>query len=318
MARIAYGCSKLLRFFLNCGEPADRQFDYVVDQGYAGSEFCGLPVVRPPELEARKMPGDIVYVFAVSNSALNSILSYLAGIGFRLGANTVLYSEFFREEFRTSVALQIGWDLDYRLLEYSTAYTLNSRKPIHTTICGTWLFLEILRRVGAGSGQIAEVGAFEGGNALCALQSPVWPQDREYYIFDSFEGFPELSNRDPSAQKAGDYQTTKSYEEILIPFTPYPQAKFIRGFVPDAFSHVPPSETFSMVFYDCDLYQPALATFEFFWDRMNSGAAMVVHDYFAEPNGFTGVRDACAEFFGGQTCKKAEFWQNTMAVFFKP
>jgi hypothetical protein len=317
MARIAYGCSKLLHFFLSNREKEDWRFDYVVDQSYADLTFCGLPVVKPREFEARKTASDVVYVFAVSNGAVNSILSYLTQIGCRLGLNVVLYSDLFREDFRASVARQIGWDLDDRLFQFATAYTLNSSKPIHTTICGTWLFLEVLRRIGAGPGQIAEVGAFEGGNALCALQSPVWPEDRVYYLFDSFEGFPELSKRDPTAHKAGDYRTSKSYEEVLIPFDAYKQAKFIRGFVPDTFAAVPPNERFSLVFYDCDLYQPALDTFEFFWNRMDSGSAMIVHDYFAETNGFTGVRDACSEFFREKEFKKAEFWHNTMAVFFK-
>ena len=315
MARIAYGCSKLLRFYLDCGQ--GLQFSCVVDQGYPGSEFCGLKVVRPAKFLEMVTPHDEVYVFAVSNGTLNSITSFLSQHGFRLGINAFLYSGLFENEFRESVQNQLGWALDEQLLQFSTAYTLNSRKPIHTTICGTWLFLEALRQIAPVGGQIAEVGAYEGGNALCALQSPVWPAGRDYYIFDSFEGFPELSNRDPSLFKAGDYQPTKSYEDVLTPFTPYRQANFIRGFVPSTFAQVPENECFSLVFYDCDLYQPALDTFAFFWDRMAPGGLMIVHDYFAEPTGYTGVRDACDEFFAGRSADKAEFWQNTMAVFTK-
>ena len=137
-------------------------------------------------------------------------------------------------------------------------------------------------------GDVAEVGAFEGGNVLLALQSAVWPRDRKYYMLDSFEGFPHLSAADPGDFGRGDYRPERALEELLIPFNLYPEAKVIKGFVPDTFARLPDSQ-YALVFYDCDLYQPALDTFEYFWKRMVPGGIVLVHDYFAQPGGFAGV-----------------------------
>ncbi len=212
----------------------------------------------------------------------------------------------------------LGWIADGHLLKFATAYTLNSRKPIHTTIGGTWVFLEALERAAAIPGDIVEVGAFEGGNVLCALQSPVWPKNKKYYVLDLFEGFPELSASDPRNFSQGDYHPEHTLEEILVPLSVYPCARIIKGFVPETFANLSADAQYSLVFYDCDLYQPALDTFEYFWPRLASGGMMLVHDYFAQPGGFAGVKLATNSFFADQNCQHAKFWQNTIAIFIKP
>jgi len=315
MQRIAYGCSKLLYFYLT--NTLDRQFSLIVDQKYGRDSFCGIEVIKPENLSARLDKEANIYIFAVSNNALNSILSFLMTLGFELNKDVFLYSDLFAQLFTEAAQAALDWKLDWRLLKYSTAYTLNSRKPIHTTLCGSWLFLEALRRAKKLYGDVVEVGAFEGGNALCALQSPVWTNEKNYYIFDSFEGFPDISASDPTTIKRGDYRPEHTLAEILAPFASYPEAQIIKGPVPETFAHLPKNGRYSLVFYDCDLYQPALDTFHYFWDRMSAGAFMIVHDYFADPGGFVGVKKATDAFFASKICRQAKFWQSTMAVFVK-
>jgi hypothetical protein len=314
--RVAYGCSKL--FYLYQTYTRDHDFTFIVDKAYSDKKFCGINVITPEEFLIRRDDNMHVYVFAVSNSALNSILSLLANQGFTFGQNVSLYSELFAPSFERALEADLGWKADRRLLQFATAYTLNSRKPIHTTLCGTWLFLEAIERAKAIPGDIAEVGAFEGGNVLCALQSPVWPKNKNYYILDSFEGFPDLSAVDPRNFRQGDYHPEHTLEEILIPFCMYPQARIIKGFVPATFADLPAHGQYSLVFYDCDLYQPAVDTFEYFWGRLAPGGMMLVHDYFAQPGGFVGVKSATDSFFAKEVCRQAKFWQNTIAMFVKP
>jgi Macrocin-O-methyltransferase (TylF) len=315
MRHVAYGCSKLLYFYLKHGP--GKQFSFIVDRNYIADTFCGVEVIKPDALQSRLDQETIISIFAVSNNSIIGILSFISTLGFTLGKNAFLYSDLFAESFAETVKNELKWNLDLNVLRYSTAYTLNSRKPIHTTICGSWLFLETLRRANQLDGDVAEVGAFEGGNALCALQSPIWTSEKNYFIFDTFEGFPGVSISDPSNVKRGDYQPEHRLAEILCPFAAYPEARIIKGTVPDTFSQLPRNGRYSLVFYDCDLYQPALDTFHYFWDRMYPSAFMIVHDYFTEPGGFAGVKAAADLFFADKKCRQINFWQNTMAVFIK-
>ena len=73
-----------------------------------------------------------------------------------------------------------------------------------------------------------------------------------------------------------------------------------------------------MVFYDCDLYQPALDTYAFFWERIEKGGMLIIHDNIATSNGWTGVRKATKEFFGPKNIIFHDFWETTMSVVFKP
>ena len=312
--RVAYGCSTLLYLYLT--HTGDRDFAFIVDRSYPNKQFHGIEVITPDEFLLRREEDMQVFVFAVSNSSLNGILTFLAKHNFGLGRNVFLYPELFTPSFEQLLEAQLGWKADRQLLQFATAYTLNSRKPVHTTICGTWLFLEALHRARSVPGDVGEVGAFEGGNVLLALQSPVWPKNKKYYMFDSFEGFPELSAADPRNFGRGDYRPEHSLEELLIPFSVYPEVRIIKGFVPTTFAQVPDPQ-YSLVFFDCDLYQAALDTFEHLWDRIAPGGMMLVHDYFSQPDGFGGVKVATDSFFAKKDCRQVNFWQNTMAMLIK-
>jgi hypothetical protein len=312
MKKIAWGTSKLLWLYLQ--HTQDRNWAYVIDNFTDKPDFEGLPIRRSSQLEQESFDSYEIYIFAVSNNSICLILAQLASHGLALGKNVHLYSELFAPSFASLVQSQLGWSIDPMLLSFATSATINSRKAVHTTICGSWLFLEAVRNLQNASGDVAEIGCFEGGNALMCLQSPVWCHNKSYYLFDSFEGFPEPSPEDPSTARSGDYTTGKFFGEIVAPFVPYKEVKIVKGFVPRTFTHVPQDQEFSLIFYDCDLYQPALDTFSFFWNRMKTGGLILIHDYFAEPGGFHGVRKATNEFFGSLGAEILPFWQNTMAV----
>jgi hypothetical protein len=317
MVNIAYGCSKLLHFYLNnASNPIS--FSQIVDERYKENSFCEIEVVRIDQIKSENLENFYIYIFAVSNNTINEIILSLSEIGMNLGGRVFLYSDLFAADFQDHALNALNWTTDTALARYSTAFTLNSRKPVHTTICGSWLFLEALRRAELLDGDVVEVGAYEGGNVLGALQSPVWSGKKTYYVLDSFEGFPDLTALDPARFERGDYRHEHSLGEVLAPFSVYPEAQVIRGFVPGTFDQLTQDGRYSLVFYDCDLYQPALDTFSYFWNRMVPGGIMLVHDYFAEPGGYAGVKEATDLFFAGHQGIQAKFWHNTMAVFVKP
>lgn len=315
MKYVAWGTSKLLWLYkthLN-----DVAFSYVIESSPKTATFMDLTVFAPEALDAE---GDdcTVVIFAVSNKTINLILKRLAETGRGLNNGVILYADLFRDDFMRALKADLGWPLlDDRLYNYSGAFTLNSDRPVHTTICGSWLFLEALKQTANVIGDIAEVGAYQGGNALCALQSPAWTGHKNYYIFDSFEGFPDVSRNDPDTVARGTYAIDISVPEVRNSFSFLPNARIIPGFVPKTFSKLDDNARFSIVFYDCDLYQPALDTFEYFWDRLSPGGILLIHDYFAEPDGYHGVKKATDEFFVSRAVPILKFWHSTMAAVVK-
>lgn len=311
MKYIAWGTSKLLWLYLN--NSGKQKFSYVVESAPKANTYEGLDVYSP-EVLSKEGSDAIVVLFAVSNKTISAVLKKLAEFGRGLGNGVILYSDLMKEEFKESAQVQLGWDLSDDLYDYSKTFTLNSLRPVHTTICGSWLFLEALRRTSKISGHVAEVGAYQGGNALCALMSKEWVGDKTYYIFDSLEGFPNVTDNDPVSVGRGTYNIDLYVQEVFNSFSAIPNAKFIKGFVPDTFSQLDPDSSYSIIFYDCDLYQPALDTLNYFWDRLSPGGVVLIHDYYAEPGGFHGVRKALDEFESERGVRFKSFYHNTMAV----
>jgi hypothetical protein len=297
-------------------DTSESPFAYCVDS-YSDENFVlDLPVHQPDKLHDEPIEDTIVVVFAVGNSALREIMSVLIKFGYRYGENFVLFSDYRLEDFKKKFQKSLGWEPRNHIYRFARANYLNSVKPVHTTVFGAYTFLECLSQSSALAGDIAEVGSFEGGNAYGALSfsAALNSTDKTFYIFDSFEGFPELSEHDPDSSKMGDYSTQTITEEIIDSLRLHPTAQVIKGFVPKTFSSLPEDNRYSLVFYDCDLYEPALSTFQYFWERLTPGGFLIVHDYMAEPGGFEGVKKATHEFFDPMGVEIKVFYESTMAI----
>ena len=318
MKYIAWGASKLLELYV--AEKKDHGVAVCIDSYSTRSNILGVPVVRPDDVNFDDLSGTVIVIFAASSGAVQSLFSILTLRGLKYGKDFILYSTLFFPAFAEKFYSRFGLQVDRDACRRYEAFVLNSIKPHHTTVLGTVLLDAIINRIHQASvpGSIMEVGAFEGGNALALLMLNKKVASRHYFVMDSFEGFPEVSDCDPSQILAGDYATKTPYEQILNGFAGFDNIEVIKGFVPASFASLPEDSIFSIVFYDCDLYQPALDTFRFAWDRLSPGGYMVVHDYCAEAGGFEGVKAAVDEYFGGLPVTVAEFFENTMAVIQKP
>lgn len=318
---IVWGRSKLLEFYIE--HTPEHSIAYAVDSNKAvwNTEWNSVLFKSPESITSEKKGKFVVVIFAVSTNAISSILKELNAMGLLLGEDVLLYSDIFYDGFSEKVHAALGHDVDVRHYELAKSFSLNSRIPVHTTILGNTLFLELLADViarGDATHALAEVGAFNGGNAILASQYMTMKEVRPFHVFDSFEGFPELSKNDPVANKVGDYNIETSLEHILDSFSMFPFVHIHKGFVPKTFDELDQKEGYGLVFYDCDLYEPALATFGYFWDRLIPGGYMLIHDYVAEKGGFVGVRKATDEFFNHKNIQVHEFWENTMGLAIKP
>lgn len=321
---IAWGRSKLLELYI--ANEGKGRIEFIVDSDPGKHGYLhGIPVLSPSALVGKEHV-DVV-IFAVSNITIRAILRQLGEAGFQLGRDVSLYSDLFVEKFREKVEdnlYAIADECNYKMV---CSFLLSSVIPTHTTVLGNWLFLELLadrfffRSAGVFPlGGVAEIGAFYGGNSLLALQyTTLWDLEPEpsFYIMDTFKGFPSVSEFDPAGSQVGDYGIDAPLEYIRSLFSFFPHAYVIAGSVPGAFQKLPGNGKYELVFFDCDLYEPALATFEYFWPRMVDGGYLMIHDYVHEEGGFSGVRRAANEFFDPLEVKIHEFWETTCGVVVK-
>lgn len=122
-------------------------------------------------------------------------------------------------------------------------------------------------------GSFAEVGVYRGD--LSKFLHSIAPE-RTYYLFDTFEGFPQ-QDLEPGVAEDSRFRDT-SVDTVLNNIGNTRNIVIKQGYVPDTFNGLE-QERFSFVLLDVDLYNPTATSLEFFYPRLTSGAYLAVHDY---------------------------------------
>ena len=135
-------------------------------------------------------------------------------------------------------------------------------------------------------GAYAEVGCYAGASTklICEVKG-----DKRLHIFDTFEGLPPDSDKDPGVHREGQYAC--SLESVQEYLKDYDNLEFHKGIFPDSAVGVDEPE-FAFAHFDVDLYAGTLACLEFFYPRMIPGGIMLSHDY----DLLDGVEAAFTEF----------------------
>lgn len=153
---------------------------------------------------------------------------------------------------------------------------------------------ELAARVSGVPGAIAELGVYQGDTAW---QLNYYLPDRQFYLFDTFEGFAET---DIATEKAfalshasvGDFSDTSV--GAVLERMPHPEmCKVRKGHFPETAAGLAHSD-FALVSLDADLYEPTMTGLEFFYPRLNEGGVIIIHDY--QNMQFKGVRSAVNEY----------------------
>lgn len=152
---------------------------------------------------------------------------------------------------------------------------------------------EIFKKVLPVKGSVVECGVFRGFGLMswAKLSTILEPENltRRIYGFDTFAGFPTIAQEDESAfakSKPGDLSAS-SYDELQRLVAQYDRDRFL-GHIPkvelvkgDITQTVPdfvkshPHLIVSLLFIDCDLYEPTKVSLEYFVPRMPRGALLV-------------------------------------------
>lgn len=152
---------------------------------------------------------------------------------------------------------------------------------------------EIYEKIVHIPGNIVEFGTWWGQSLvvfenLRAIHEP-YNYTRRVIGFDTFEGYPSVSDNDVSSDtiKVGGYTTSKGYEEYLDELIAYHEAENVMGHmrkhmlvkgdaaktVP-AFFHDNPSTIVALAFFDMALYEPTKACIEAISKHLVKGSVL--------------------------------------------
>jgi hypothetical protein len=151
---------------------------------------------------------------------------------------------------------------------------------------------EIFKLILPVKGSIVECGVFKGFGVMswAKLSTILEPENltRRVYGFDTFSGFPHISNEDDNAimkHEQGEF-VTDSYEELLELISEYDRDRFlghiekVRLVKGDVVESIPRFISdnqhllVSLLFLDMDLFEPTKIALDYFLPRMPKGAVL--------------------------------------------
>lgn len=129
-------------------------------------------------------------------------------------------------------------------------------------------------------GDFVECGVNKGGTARAIINYIDFENtNKKFYLLDTFCGLSEkyISDEEKKhGRKPGGYE--ECYESVKETFKDFDSVEIIRGTVPDTLLYVK-AEKVCFLSLDMNCAAPEIAAAEFFWDKMLSGAVIVLDDY---------------------------------------
>jgi O-methyltransferase len=129
-------------------------------------------------------------------------------------------------------------------------------------------------------GDFVECGVNRGGYALSVINYVDFAKlPKTFYLLDTYEGLVEryISPEEKAhGVRAGEYEPC--YDAVIKTFSPYSNVEIIKGTVPETLPRVK-AEQIAFLSLDMNTRDPEIAAAECFWDRLVSGAAIVLDDF---------------------------------------
>jgi hypothetical protein len=303
----------------------DLPFSALMDDtpGYAGQSIGRLSIESTSLLTERTKENLCVVICANTTSAIARMSDKLRSYGLVYGEHfmdcallhEVSISRRLKAQFNISTS-----DETFRVLH---ALSRNLVMPNLSTIAGSWLFVELIESLpGACDGHVAECGVYQGANALASLFTSPQLRSRSYELFDSFEGLRGFSENDPKSRE-GEFADA-DFQSLRETLAVFPHVQLRKGFFETTLPRLDRHE-YAVVYVDCDLEHPTRFCCEFFWDKLQPGGFLLVHDYWFPDDkesigstNFRGVKRAVDGFFRASTDRCLVFPETSHAVFRKP
>jgi O-methyltransferase len=151
-------------------------------------------------------------------------------------------------------------------------------------------------------GHYAEFGVFEGSTTLeaCFASRIFGLDDLEFFVFDSFQGLPDLERVDGS-----EVFTKGQFSSSLIEFrrnlmrerVDFSKFHIFPGFYNRTLPTLKLNKTrFAFVLVDCDLYSSTVSVLDFLTDKLVQGAIIAFDDWYCYDSPDKGERLAVSEW----------------------
>lgn len=129
-------------------------------------------------------------------------------------------------------------------------------------------------------GDFVECGVHRGGFSKAIAEYIDFASlDKKFYLLDSFEGMSEEQLSPEELQNdLLDYPYEGDYDSVKKTFEEYSNVVIIKGRIPESLGEVK-AEKVSFLSIDLNNAVPEIAAAEFFWDKLVSGASIVLDDY---------------------------------------
>jgi O-methyltransferase len=130
-------------------------------------------------------------------------------------------------------------------------------------------------------GDFVECGVNRGGFARSIVEYINFNEvsGKKYYLLDTFEGLlEEYISKEEKQYGIDEYKYAECFDEVKKTFEHYQNVVIVKGAVPDTLSQVK-SDKVSFLSIDMNCVAPEIAAAEFFWNKLVSGAAIVLDDY---------------------------------------
>ena len=156
--------------------------------------------------------------------------------------------------------------------------------PIQEYMCN----LLLAKKVKSVSGSVVECGVWRGG--MIAGISEILGNERNYYLFDSFEGLPDAKDIDgEGALKWQADKTSKGYfdncrAEIewankAMHLADVKHTHFIKGWFNETLSTTTISEPIALLRLDADWYESTMGCLDNLFDKVATNGLIIIDDY---------------------------------------
>ncbi len=141
-----------------------------------------------------------------------------------------------------------------------------------------WVLSQLMRLTHNVAGDTAECGAYLGAGSylICQFNTLHSNNERQHFIFDSFEGLSEPGTNDNHHWSKGDLSAPE--EAVRKALADFPNITYLKGWIPSRFAEVE-NRKFSFIHIDVDLHEPTRECIAFFYPRMNPGGIILCDDY---------------------------------------
>jgi O-methyltransferase len=150
-------------------------------------------------------------------------------------------------------------------------------------------------------GVIVECGTWKGG-MIAGIAKMLSPQERKYYLFDSFDGLPaaekidgDAANKWQSDKEAKNYfnncKADQAEAERAMEISGANDYIIKKGWFENTLSLLPTHEKIAVLRLDADWYKSTKVCLDSLYDRVVTGGIVIIDDYYTWDGCATAVHD---------------------------